>query len=447
MLHFLDIIKSMAIHVWEILQLILSTYLTGLISIGMGFPIILILVLLMVRRNYNKQMQMERRFFGLAITNPLKQTLISLLYGAIGGLLGSLVLVFIGVDLSSTGILFVWPVAILLMLYSPRYMCFSYAGGIVGLISLLARGILSFAGEIEVSGIIAQFLNINLPGLMAVVGILHLVESILIYISGARGASPMFIKHNNKVIGGFTLQRFWPVPIVALVAVSILAEQIDPGSTVAMPSWWPLISSNIKVPQGYTLMYFTFPLVAALGYGDIAISTMPKVKAKKTALSLALYSVLLIILAVMAAFVPGLTFVPVFFAPLAHEYLIVASNNKEFQNEPLFVAPPQGIKVLSVIKDSAAEKMGIKPGYVITRVDGVFVENELHFKELMADLTTYAKFEVVDNNGHHKHVQTPLFGKRRQMGIIIVPKDPDGAISLNSHSPLERLWKKITKAS
>ncbi|QNO14442.1 PDZ domain-containing protein [Alkalicella caledoniensis] len=416
----------------------------GLMEFRSIFPILLLVVLFMVKKQYNRQMLMERRLFGISITNPTRQTITSLIFGFLGGLIGSIMLVFIGVDIAVVGLHFAWPIAILLMLYNPRYMCFSYAGGIVGVASLLARGILSLYGEIELTGIALQFVTINLPGLMAVVGILHLTESVLIYLSGAKGASPMFLKHNDKVVGGFTLQRFWPVPIVALVAAAITTGEAAGGS-IAMPNWWPLINSNLTAPDGYTITYIMFPIIAALGYGDLALSTHPKEKSKKTALSLFLYSVSLVGLAVLAAFYPVVTVLPVLFAPLAHEFLIVVSNNREFKGEPLFVAPKEGIMVLSVIKGSVAEKMGIQSGYVITRVNGTYVEDETHFKELLVALDTYAKFEIIDNNGSYRHVQAPLFGRRRQMGLIIIPKNPEHAVTMSTESPLENLWKKITK--
>ena len=430
--------------IYDIGKLIVNTFVAGLSN--PSFPLIFFVVLLLVKKQYNRQMLMERKIFGITLTRPFSQTLGSLGFGAIGGLIGSFILLFVGVDLSRVGIIFVWPVALLLMLYSPRYMCFSYAGGIVGIISLLGRVIIPYT-NVEPSGVALSFLSINLPGLMAVVGILHLVESILIYLSGAKGASPMFLKQGDKVVGGFTLQRFWPVPIITLIAMVGLAEQISGGGSVAMPNWWPLIGSELTVPSGYSLYYYTFPLVAALGYGDVAISTHPKAKSKKTAFQLAIYSILLVILSVVAAYLPILTILPVLFAPLAHEYLIVASNNREFKNEPLFVASEEGIKVLSVLPGSIGEKMGVEPGYIITRVNGIYVENEEHFKELIVDLSTYAKFEVVDNKGRYRHVQAPLFGRRRQLGLIIIPKNPEQALTMRSESPLENLWKKITKAS
>ncbi|SES80505.1 PDZ domain-containing protein [Anaerobranca gottschalkii] len=423
----------------EIIKLILQTMVN---SLPYGFLIPIFIVLLLVKRQYKKQMMMEINIFGISITRPFKQTLTSFGYGLIGGLLGSIILVFVGVDINSTGILFVWPVALLLLLYSPRYMCFSYAGGIVGVLVLFVRGILHIFPVESLPSVVNTFVNINLAALMAVVGILHLVESILIYLSGAKGTTPVFVKIKDQFVGGYSLVRFWPVPIVVLMAMSFLPDEVA-GTTIAMPDWWPLIKANITIPQGYQLMYATLPVMAALGYSDLAISTNPREKSKKTAFKLAFYSIMLIILAVGAAYFPYFTFIPVLFAPLAHEFLIVTSINKELQGEPLFTAPDEGVKVLAVLPNSVAEKMGIQPGYIITRVNGVFVENEEHFKELLVDVSTYIKFEVIDNNGRHRHVQAPLFGKRKQLGLLIIPKDPELGVAIKGDSPLEKLWKRI----
>ena len=45
--------------------------------------------------------------------------------------------------------------------------------------------------------------------------------------------------------------------------------------TLPMPGWWPLIKPQAPPPPGMTYVYVLFPVVAALGYGDIAITGIP----------------------------------------------------------------------------------------------------------------------------------------------------------------------------
>ena len=114
----------------------------------------------------------------------------SILYGLLGGLFGSVILLLVGLSLDNIGIVYLWPVAIFLFLFNPRFLCFAYAGGIIAVFSLFLRSLLPaypVLGEIKV---LAGIMEIHLPSLLALVGILHLTESLLIYLSGHRGASP-----------------------------------------------------------------------------------------------------------------------------------------------------------------------------------------------------------------------------------------------------------------
>ena len=55
----------------------------------------------------------------------LRAALVSSLLGLLGGTLGSILLVFLGVDLAGIGIGQLWLMAILLMLIKPRFLCFA----------------------------------------------------------------------------------------------------------------------------------------------------------------------------------------------------------------------------------------------------------------------------------------------------------------------------------
>jgi hypothetical protein len=97
----------------------------------------------------------------------------SLFNGFIGGLFGSFLVVLLGITIETyvpnsqgafaSGITYIWIIAILMAMIHVRYLCFSYAGGLVALVSL-----------------IFGFPNVYVPGLMALVGILHLIESLFI---------------------------------------------------------------------------------------------------------------------------------------------------------------------------------------------------------------------------------------------------------------------------
>ena len=169
--------------------------------------------------------------------------------------------------------------AIFLFLFNPRFLCFAYAGGIVAVFSLFLRVVLPVYPVLGKSKILTDAANIHLPSLLALIGILHLTESFLIYLSGHRGASPVYLKTSSgEVVGGYSLQRFWPLPLIGLWALAVAENSQMFVGGISMPEWWPLLGTVMNVGVDEKVIYFMFPIVAGLGYSDMAL---PKIRAQR----------------------------------------------------------------------------------------------------------------------------------------------------------------------
>lgn len=155
-----------------------------------------------------------------------------------------------------------------------------------------------------------------------------------------------------------------------------------------------------------------------------------------------IYSIILIALALVAGFIPILMPLPVIFAPLGHELLVLFSRQKELAGEALFpLSDDFGIKVLAVVPNSVADKMGLKPGFTLKRINGEFLQNYHHFQQMLAENPTYLKVEVEDAEGRTKYLSAPLFGRRRQVGLITMPSTPPNtSLSMEFSSPLDRFF-------
>lgn len=337
------------------------------------------LVILIVIMQYRRTVNLEKKLFGHAVNNIWEVTIFSVLYGILGGIFGSILLLLLGVSLDSIGIMYIWPVAIFLFLFNPRFLCFAYAGGLVAVLSLLLRTMLPFypvLGEIK---LLAEIMEIHLPSLLALVGILHLTESLLIYLSGHRGASPIYLKTSSgEIVGGYSLQCFWPLPLIGLWALAVAeTSQVFVGS-IPMPEWWPLLGTVMNLGRDEQIIYFMFPIVAGLGYSDMALSTDPGLKRKKTAKSLAVYSLFLSAAAIVSSFMPVMSFPAALLAPLGHEYLIHRGNREEYSRPPLFSSDRVGgLQVLAVLPRTLAEKAGLQRGDKLIEINNVEIHSEL----------------------------------------------------------------------
>ncbi|MBS3937497.1 MAG: PDZ domain-containing protein [Peptococcaceae bacterium] len=277
-------------------------------------------VVVLIALQYRRAAALERRIYGRTKQNVLWQVLSSLVFGVLGGVLGSILLLSIGVTLSGNWLIYIWVVAILLAFISARLMCFAYAGGLVALCTL-----------------VFGWPAIDIPSLLALVALLHAVESILMYLSGHMGAMLVNVKNwRGEIVAGYSLQKFWPVPLLALLA---LPMPMPPDvATIPMPEWWPLI-----LPQGLgaSFSFWMIPIVAGLGYGELAITTTPRQKAKQSAFKLAAYSAVLFALAYLATRSAVFLYVAALFAPLGHELLVWTANRQEMNGVPLVVAPAE----------------------------------------------------------------------------------------------------------
>ncbi|NLM38587.1 MAG: PDZ domain-containing protein [Firmicutes bacterium] len=411
-------------NLWDLVLLVLRTF--PLMMTDLTYVLIIGVVFFFIYRQYQKVQVYEKRLFGLNRINPLIETSTAMIYGLIGGLLATVLFVGLGVSLSDSGIAYLWITALLLMFIHPRFLCFSYAGGLIGLLSLLIG-----------------FPEVNIPSLMALVAILHLAESFLIAVDGHHTASPIYFKHGDQVVGGFSLQKFWPVPFVALLGLMMLDTGID-LDVVAMPDWWPLFSSSVEVPEGHTIIYMLFPVIAALGYTDFAVAELPRVKARRSAFFLSLYSLTLLGLALLADRYSYLAAAAVLFAPLGHELVIYLGQKGEKTRPPVFQTD-SGVMVLAVHPDSPADKMGLGPGDVIRSVNGTEVENLPELIDQLSPWIVDPVFEV-ENELTAERTRTVTYrGKVPPLGIIPAPHPRQRFYMRMGEPPLKRLWQRLRR--
>ena len=188
-------------------------------------------------------------------------------------------------------------------------------------------------------------------------------------------------------------------------------------------------------------MYMLFPLVVALGYSDFVQTELPKTKARRSAGMLFLYSLVLLGLALAANAYPALAILPVIFAPLGHELVILWGRWREQRREPVFHGE-EGVMVLSVYPGSPAEQMGLQAGDVIKSVNGIAVEN---LSQLVTEISPWAvdPVFVVENQFRQPRRREILFrGKVPPLGIIPAPHPQQGSYVRLREGFFQSLWKR-----
>ncbi|MFC4768319.1 serine protease [Effusibacillus consociatus] len=411
-----------------------------LLELGRGFleipltPFFYVAILLMYLQ-YRRQVSLERQLFGVRVTSAERQTILSVGYGLLGGLLTTLLVSAIGVVLNPTDFIYVWVLAVALAIFNVRFICFAYAGGILSFVSLLLNALPEYSiGWPWMGQIYEDFRALSVPHLLTLVAILHLIEAILVLLQGKEGVSPVFVQSKRgRLIGGFILQKFWVLPLAAVAVTG--TGGLEP------PPWWAILP--VVGVHGLQVV----PIPAVLGYSGVTLSRHPAEKAARTAKYLALYAIVLLLISVLGAkYAPPLLWVAALFSPIAHEFLVKWELADEKLRRPLFVKPLQGLRILAVLPGSPAESMELKSGDTITKANGMPVNSpfDLHFA--MNRNSAFIKLEVMDEQGEIRFVGKPRYsGEHHGLGLILVPDDSAKEyIRLESIPIWKRLWSTLS---
>lgn len=388
-----------------------------------GYAVFFWLLMLLITVQYRRMYQTEMRLYGRARAPLWRGIGTALLYGMIGGIGGSYVLVLTGVAIGRADLAYLWPLALFLMLIHPRFICFSYAGGLVSL-----------------SYLIFGWPQVNVAGLVGLVAVLHIIEGILVYFSGSDQATPLYVRHGSgRVVGGFSLQRFWPVPIVILLMMAVPEGLM--GETVAMPGWWPLIATT---PREAGLTPVMWPVMAALGYGDLALTRSPEAKRHRTATHLLLYSLILLLLAVAASRWPFLLWGAALAAPGLHELMIQVGMRGELHGEPLYQQPERGVMVLDLWPDGYGAQLGLARGDVILTVNGQPVDSRQDLEEALRAASFYLELNGC-RDGRTFTVETNRFRYAAgALGVITAPGAGDQPhVEIQQAGYLGRLGRRL----
>lgn len=353
------------------------------------------IVVAIVIFQYKKLGKMEKMILG-SYREPLyKKAIVSTVLGLLGGIVGSIVFMVLGTRVNSSDFIYILLLAILLSLIHPRFVCFSYAGGIVSLISLLFG-----------------YPKINIISVMTIVAVLHLIEAFLIIIDGHNGKIPIFMEKDSEIVGGFNMNRFWPVPFLVF---------LEGGSPLPVT------------------------VIAILGYGDFALTKYPKDKTKETAAMLFIFSALLLVLSELAKSYSKVLYVLAIASPVFHEMIIQMGRKRERLGEAIFTPSQRGLKLLDTMPYGVGEKMGLKTGDIILSINGNGVQSKEDILNVLYFSPKYIWIDVLNEKGKLVTLDYKDYREGIQsLDVLFIPKEPDYSFVVEEvKSPLSRFLKRI----
>ncbi|WP_376767029.1 PDZ domain-containing protein [Paenibacillus agri] len=371
------------------------------------------IALIFVALYYRRQVALERKLIHVKLHSPGQEIWRTVWSGLVMGLLVSVAAVLLGVSISGPAVACIWIVTLLLLLIRVRYLCFAYAIGILGIIQFVFSFFPNAFQTGTIGTLVTGLREMDIPALLVLAALLHLAEALLARWQGPGLASPLFLKgKRGKVVGGFQLQAFWPLPLFLLVPAA--------AGTGDLP-WQPLLGGGLGI--------VSLPVI--IGFSEMTHSLLPGRKAARTAGRLLIYSGVLLGLSLLAFWWSPLTLLAALAAVLLHEGLSWYSALEERSSSPIFVHPPHGRKVLAVLPGSPGQELGILPGEVLLKVNGVLLTEAAQLHEALRKNPAFCKLEVQNRAGESKYLQTAIYdGDHHQLGIILAPEPDETTIAL-----------------
>jgi hypothetical protein len=293
---------------------------------------------------------------------PVIATINSVFFGSIGGLVATVILLYLQVYLVPMDFIYILIVIILLSLIDARFICFAYGGSIV-----------------VISNLIFGFPKVATNDLMLLVAVLHIVEALLIILNGSHQNAISYFSISYSNVGGYKFNRIWPLPLVLFI-----------GDTMIKP----------------------ITIIALLSYVDFTISNHPNQKTIKSGIILFLYGMILLFI---AKYIINPFFAPII-AIVGHEFIIQYNKYKENTQVPLFSNPVEGIRVLDVRHGSIAKEIGISRGDIILEINGVNINDERDLQDIESMIQEVCKIRFFSIK---KGIIIKTYkGKIKTLGII-----------------------------
>ena len=360
-----------------------------------------------------KIVSIQKMTLGEGLNTPLELTLSQIVLGILAGAIGSIVLSVLGVTFSeNSGIEFIFMISILSLFYKKKYISYAYSSAILGVIGISLNIISSSIG-------MKLFLNVDILSLMTFVGVMYILEGLLIIVDGNRGAIPVFTKKEDKIVGGFSFSRYWPIPIAILMIFNnSIAGEDSIYSNVA--SWWPIINNKAVLSLLATAMIASIPLYGIMGYSNVTFTQEKKTKALRCGSAILIYGISVALVAQLASINIVGQIISIIYAPLAFELIMRYEYRVEKKGQCLYVSDDEGIMVLEVTPNSPAYEVGIKRGDKIIEINGQNIKSEGDIFKVARDSILKVPIKVKNNSG--QVLEYIIQPRNKRLGLLLVPK-------------------------
>ena len=384
-----------------------------------SYAFILVMMAVVFYMKNKKTTVMERLIMGKSSSSAFELTISQIVMGILGGVVASLILTFLGIAFYETSNIFlIFILSVALMFFSPKLVCLSYSGAILGLISILLYFVSLIMGNPSLNVI-----KMDITNLLVLIAVMHIVEGLLVIFDGRSGAIPVFGSRDKKIIGGFAYRRQWILPMIILLMVQATSANTTMGGSVTTPEWWPIIKHSKNTLLFATMVIGALPIFAGVNYSTVTFTKSKKNKPVFSGLLILGYGIVLILLSFLGDINKVLDVIILILMPALHEYMLYIDRLSEKKGKIKYVSNEEGVCVLDVASDSIAKGMGIKMGDLILEINNMKLYKDEIIFNILETLPSIINMKVRRENGNIEELEGKVPNSKEKLGIVIVPRE------------------------
>lgn len=247
-------------------------------------------------------------------------------------------------------------------------------------------------------------------GLLASVAILSglflLAEAFLVNSHTADFASPIVKKSARGMDAAeFKVKRLWLLPILFVV----------PGEAIiSYVPYWPQITVG-----GEAFALVLAPLV--IGFEQTARHSYPEDLFPRIAKRITWLGIAVTVIGIGAIWIPMLGLLAAVVGIVGRIVISVMTHVQEKAGKIAGAPESAGVKIVGVLPGSPADKMGLKVGECIRKVNGQAVTNESELYEAIQINAAHCRLEVLDRDGEVRLRQHVVYRHDHyRLGLLVV---------------------------
>ncbi|HLQ72705.1 MAG TPA: PDZ domain-containing protein [Bacillota bacterium] len=276
----------------------------------------------------------------------------------------------------------------------------SYTIGITFLLIVISPVVLQEQSSVDPH----LFATISLPMISLLIGLFLVVEAFFVSRVKRTDVYPNLSKSNRGVwIGKHDIKKATVIPFIGLI----------PGDLISpFANYWPHFSMGEE-----TYTFIVIPLL--LGFNFSVQSQSIERATAYLGKKLLLLASFTLVIALGSLYEERLAFVAVIVAIIGREYITYIFKQLDKSHIASFNKLNQGLKVLAVMPESSADRLGILVGESITKVNDVRINHPDEFYEQLRQSGASFKLEVIDDNDEIRFIQHARFeNDHHSLGII-----------------------------